>query len=136
MTDRRNGIIGPGAPEGGVTNLDIQTVIITSSNHTLVVDDLNKTIRFDTGGVDRVLTIPVSILTEGKWIEVKRRGSGEVTITRDSITFNGPIGTSPGNVDFKINGTFGFSVFLEGTEVKTGSAIINLCYFVLNVLLF
>jgi len=100
-----------------LTNLDIKTVIITSADHTLVVGDLNKTIRFDTGGVNRILTIPVSILTVGKWIEVKRRGAGEVTITRDSTTFNGPIGADPGNVDFKINGTFGFSAFLEGTEV-------------------
>ena len=78
---------------------------------------MNITIRFDTGGVDRILTIPINIFTEGKWIEIKRRGAGEITITRSGTTFNGPIGASPGNVDFKINGTFGFSVFLEGTEV-------------------
>ena len=100
-----------------IVSPNITTVIIDEANHILTKGDLNKTLRFDTGGVNRTLTIPVDIMTKDKWIEVKRRGTGEVTITRDSTTFNGPLGADPGNVDFKINGTFGFSAFLEGTEV-------------------
>lgn len=100
---------------GGLANLDIQTVIISSSDHTLVADNLNKTIRFDTSGVDRVFTIPVDILTEGKWTEIKRRGGGEVTLVRSGVTFESALG----NVNVKINGEEGFSAFLE---TKSGVA--------------
>ena len=57
-------------------------------------------------------TVPFPIMS---WIELRKTGTGDITISRaGSVTFAGALG----NVDFKIDGEEGYSVFIRQTALN------------------
>jgi len=97
---------------GGVSDLTYDEVIKTVDSDALLTD-MQKAIRYDNGINDRTYTVKDNAVIANpkkSWVEIYRTGSGELSIVRGSnVIFEGEFG----DIDFKIAGTTGNSVFLR-----------------------
>jgi hypothetical protein len=90
-----------------------------SASHTAELADIYKVTEYTNSTNDYTQTIPPASSVNfpiGAWLEIRKTGTGEITIARGSgVTFRGVLG----DVNVKINGEDGFSVFLEKTATNT-----------------
>lgn len=100
------------------TSLYVEVVNKTSSVDAALIDNLSA-VEYTNGASDYTFTIPPNssvAFPVGSWMEVRKTGSGEITIAKGGgVTFRGGLG----DVNVKINGTDGASVFLEKTATDT-----------------
>lgn len=88
-----------------------------SDNYQAILTDNNKVIEFVNAAADFTFTIPPNSTEKfsiGAWMEVRKKGVGEITIARSGgVVFRGNLG----DVDVKIDGADGFSIFIEKTAL-------------------
>lgn len=87
-----------------------------SDNYQAILTDNNKVIEFANAAADFTFTIPPNSTEKfpiGAWMEVRKTGAGEITIARGGIAFRSNLG----NVNVKIDGADGFSIFIEKTAL-------------------
>lgn len=94
-------------------------VTTKSASDTAALEDAEHIIEYTNGASDYAFTLPQNsdvAFPIGSWIEIRRTGSGEITITKGTgATFRGALG----DVNVKIDGADGYSSFIEKTATNT-----------------
>lgn len=94
-------------------------IIDKSASDTAALQDASSVIEYTNGASDYTYTLPQNSAVAfpiGSWIEIRKTGSGEITITKGAgATFRGALG----DVNAKIDGSDGYSAFLEKTATDT-----------------
>jgi len=97
---------------------DINVISKSASANAALVDN-HKVIEFANAANNYTYTLqPDSTLNLpiGTWIEVRKTGAGDITLTRGGgVTFRGVLG----NADVKLDGQDGYSAFIEKTATDT-----------------
>ena len=88
--------------------------VVRTASVTAPLSDKFHVVEFDNDVNDYTYTLPA--FSVGSWMEIRRKGTGEITIAKDGgITFDGSLG----DVNVKIDGSAGFSIFVEVTAANT-----------------
>lgn len=103
--------------ETGISSLF--NVVTKSANAIAALQDASSVIEYVNGSSDFTYTLPQDsdvAFPIGSWIEIRKTGSGEITLTKGTgAVFRGALG----NVNVKIDGSDGFSAFIEKTATDT-----------------
>ena len=94
-------------------------VITKTGNAIASLDEAQKVVEFTNGASDYTYTLPQNsdvAFPIGSWMEIRKTGTGDITITKGTgATFRGV----EGDVNIKIDGEDGYSVFVEKTAINT-----------------